>query len=175
MKQMKQNSGGFTLIEIMVTLLVLSIGVSAMAVMQVRAIKSNQNAFSRSDANFIAISFLEEFKRLPFDDAGLTAGNNLDAGKAPAGGNPNPAAADNQFNAAGFPALANLFQIDGTTIIDGAGRRYTLFWNVDKTPVNFGGVTYTPFCTIRLFVYWNTLLGPNSISITTIKFNNLEA
>ncbi len=167
-----KNNNGFTLIEVMITLAVLFVGILAMSLMQVQAIKGNSSAFSRTNANAIALTFLEELRRIPFDDSNLTAGTDLNAGKAPAGGNPIPANADHQYNPANFPALSGMYQISGNNIVDNSGKQFQLFWNVITTSITVGTNTYSPYCTIRLFMYWNTLMGSNSLSITTIKFNN---
>ena len=171
-----KNKGGFTLIEVMITMLVLSIGILAMTMMQIKATHGSSSAYSRSRANSIALTFLEELKRLPFDDNNLTgsAGANLNAGIAPAGGAPTPASADHVYTAANFPFLTNMFQTSGTDILDTTGKAYQIFWNVDKSPITIGTDTYTPFCTIRLFVYWNTPLGRNHAIITAIKYNNIK-
>ncbi len=168
------NHSGFTLIEVMIAILILGIGISAMVAMQVQAIKGNQTAFYRTDANAVALSVLEELKRLPFDDPNLDPGADLDAGRAPSGGAPNPAAADHLYTPANFPALSGIFQVSGTDLITPTGKRYQLFWNVLKPSIVIGGDTFTPYCTIRLFVYWDAMMGTNSICMTTIKFNNLE-
>jgi len=171
-----KNKNGFTLIEVMITMLVLSVGILAMTTMQITATNGSSSAFSRSRANSIALTFLEEIKRLPFDDTALagTAGANLDAGIAPAGGVPNPALAAHRFNAANFPFFANMYQASGTDIRDTTGKVFQIFWNVDKSPIAIGTDTYTPFCTIKLFVYWDTPLGLNHLVITTIKYNNVK-
>lgn len=172
MNMLKTNNKGFTLIEVMITLVILSVGILAMSLMQAQAIKGNSSAFSRTNANAIAFTFLEELRRIPFDDSDLTAGTNLDAGKAPSGGNPLPTNADHQYNPANFPTLAGMYQVNGNNIIDNSGKEFQIFWNVTTTSITTGTNTYIPFCTIRLFMYWNTLMGVNSLSITTIKFNN---
>lgn len=168
----QHNNSGFTLIEVMITMVILFVGILAMTLMQVHAIKGNASAFSRTSANAIALTVIEELRRIPFDDANLTAGTNLDAGKAPAGGNPSPANADHLYSPANFPALASLLKLTGNNIIDASGNEFQLFWNVTTTSLVVGTKTYIPFCTIRLFMYWDTMMGLNSLSITTIKFNN---
>jgi len=167
------NNKGFTLIEVMITIVILFVGILAMTMMQVQAIKGNSSAFSRTTANAIALTFLEEFRRIPFDDANLTGGTNLDAGKSPAGGNPVPEDADHQYAPENFPALSGLYQVNGNNIVDTIGNEFQIFWNVMTTSITVGTDTYEPSCTIRLFMYWNTMMGMNSLSITTIKFNNL--
>ncbi len=161
-----KNKNGFTLIEVMITMLVLSIGILAMTAMQIKASNGSSAAFSRSRANSTAITFLEELKRLPFDDTNLTGVANADL---------NTVNADTHYyTAANFPFLNNMFQSSGTDIVDTTGKVHQIFWNVDKSPITIGTDTYTPFCTIRLFVYWNTPLGQNHVIITTIKYNNIK-
>lgn len=171
-----KNENGFTLIEVMITMLVLTVGILAMTIMQVKATGGSSSAYSRSRANSIALSFLEELKRLPFDDTNLTgtAGANLDAGAAVPGGDPTPANAAHVYSAANFPFLTNMYTASGINIMDTTGKTYQVFWNVDKFPMPIGTSTYTPFCTIRLFVYWDTPLGKKHLSITTIKYNNIK-
>lgn len=167
------NNKGFTLVEVMITIVVLFIGILAMTMMQVQAIKGNNSAFSRTTANAIALTFLEELRRIPFNDANLTAGTDLDAGKAPSGGNPTPENADHLYNPANFPALSSMYATNNNNIVDDSGKEFLLFWNVTTTSIVVGTKTYTPFCTIRLFMYWNTMMGMNSLSITTIRFNDV--
>lgn len=165
------------MIEVMITIVILMIGIMAMAMMQIGAIQGNSTAFSRSNANSAALTVIEELKRLSFDSAHLTAGGNLDAGAVPAGGTPNLAAADNTYNPGAtddLDALDNLYTADGNYLVDRAGHRFQLFWNVSNTTITVGGTTYTPYCTIRLYMYWDTRKGGNSLNITTIKYNNTE-
>jgi type IV pilus assembly protein PilV len=172
--KLNNNNKGFTLIEIMIAIVVLSIGILAISIMQIKAIKGNSNAFSRSYANDISRTFLQELKRLPFDDANLTAGSDLNAGMAVGAGNPTPADADH-FNPSTLSTIANMYQVVGTDIIADTGTRLQIFWNVDKGDgIQVGDETFTPFCTIRLFIYWETPLGRNHLNITTIKHNHIE-
>ncbi len=157
-------------------MLVLSVGILAMSIMQMKATGGSSSAYSRSRANSIALSFLEELKRLPFDDTNLvgTAGANLDGGIAVAGGDPTPANAAHVYNSANFPFLTTIYQSNGNILVDTTGKNYQIFWNVDKSPITIGIDTYTPFCIIRLFVYWDTPLGKKHLAITTIKYNNIK-
>lgn len=171
-----RNKNGFALIEVLIAMVVFAIGVLGIAAMQCRSVTQNRVAYDRTKANAVAVTVLEELKRLPFDDPGLAAGGgDLDAGKAPAGKDPTPGDADQVFDPALFPALAESYQIDGNNnIVDGDGRRFQLFWNVLRATFTVGADTYTPYCTIRLFVYWDTPLGKNHIETTTVKYNNVE-
>ncbi len=172
--QIIKGNKGFTLIEVMITILIMVIGLSAMTIMQIQAMKGNQSAFSRSSANTIALTLVEELKRLSFDDTNLIAGGNLDAGKAVGLANPTPALADHLYVPANFPALTNTFQVNGNNIVGSTGTEFQIFWNVQKPVINFGGKSYIPICNLRLFMYWNTPMGRNSLIITTIKYNNTE-
>ena len=168
-----KNNRGFTLIEVMITIVVLFVGILAMTMMQVRAIKGNQSAFSRSSASSVALTFMEELFNLPFDTVSSTAGGNLDAGSAALnGGTPAPANADNVFNPAVLTTLSNMYSQNGNNVVDQMGNEYQLFWNVSNTTVTINTLTYTPSCTIRLFMYWNTPDGRNSLVITAVKQNS---
>jgi len=171
-----QNRNGFAIIEVLIAMVVFAIGVLGIASLQYRSVHQNRVAYDRTRANALAVAVLEEFKRLPFDDPNLDpVGGDLDAGKAPAGGDPTPNSADKVFNPAQLPVLANSYQpAVNNYIVDGAGRRYQIFWNVLKPVYNVGTDSYTPFCVIRLFVYWDTPLGKNHIEITASKYNNVE-
>lgn len=169
------NSNGFTLIEVMITTFILAVGILGMSLMQMRALNASSSAFSRSSASTIAESFLEELKRLPFDDSNLdgVANADLNAGAAVGGGAPNPAAAAHQYDPANFSFINNMFTVSGSDIVDSNGRKYQIFWNVDKTPILIGVTPETPYCTIRLFLYWNTNTGMDHLALTTNKYNNL--
>jgi|GEM_PF-565024 len=181
-----KNDSGFTLIEVLVAMLILSLGIIAAAAMQLSAAQGNNSASYRSAATHLGLSFLEELKRMDFDDTSTYLGENangisLDDGKAEANaGQALPISVDHQFIPADFPSFASAYQLVGQTLVDNKGHQFTIFWNVDyeKTagsPVeSSSGVP--PYCTIRLFVYWNspTDSGRNHLEFTTIKYNNVK-
>ncbi len=172
-----KKNDGFTIIEVMITMLILMIGIMAMTLMQVRAIQGNSSAFSRSNANTIALTILEELKRVPFDSSNLTAGGNLVAGAVPAGQTPDFTAVDNVYDPLAdddLNSLDNMYTTNGNFLVDRSGHTFQLFWNVENTTITIGGSTYTPYCTIRLYMYWDTKNGGNSLNITTVKYNNTE-
>jgi len=174
-----KNKSGFTLIEVMITMLVLSVGILAMTMMQIKATHGSSSAYSRSRANSIALTFLEELKRLPFDDVNLTGVASANSAALEANLNTGigvipPPPPTHVFSAGNFPFLNNMFQTSGNDILDTTGKAYQIFWNVDKSPITIGTDTHTPFCTIRLFVYWNTPLGRNHVILTAIKYNNIK-
>jgi type IV pilus assembly protein PilV len=169
-----KDKKGFTLIEVVIAMAILSIGILAVTAMQIEAIRGNADASVRSQANAVALSVLEELKRLPFDDANLTAGANLNAGMAIAGGTPTPASADHVYAPGQMPLLSNIYRVIGTNLVDSSGTNYQIFWNVDKTPVVIGTESFIPFCTIRLFMYWDTFMGTNHLEVTAYKYNNIK-
>lgn len=171
-----QNKNGFAIIEVLIAMVVFAVGVLGISSMQYRAVHQNRVAYDRTRANAVAVAVLEELKRLPFTDPNLAAGGgDLDAGKAPPGGDPAPNDADQVFNPAQLPVLANSYQVSANNyIVDGAGRRFQIFWNVLRPVITVGTDNYTPFCTIRLFVYWDTPLGKNHIETTALIYNNVD-
>lgn len=169
-----KDEKGFTLIEVIIAMGVFCIGILGVMAMQIQAIQGNAGASSRSQANTVALSVIEELKRLPFDDVNLTAGANLNAGIAVTGGTPTPDAADHIFIPARLPLLSNIYQVSGNNIVDNSGTRYQIFWNVDKTPVVIGTNSFIPLCTIRLFMYWDSAQGTDHLEITAYKYNDID-
>jgi type IV pilus assembly protein PilV len=164
---------GFSLVEVLIAMFIFSIGILAIANLQYRSILHNKSAFDRTQANAIASTIFEELKRLSFNDGNLTEVNgDLDAGRASAGTDPDPSLADHVFDPALLPVLNSSYQVDGNNIIDGTGRRYQLFWNVQHDVAVGTAGTPAPFCTIKLFMYWSTPLGRNHLEMTAVKYNN---
>ena len=123
----------------------------------------------------IAENILEELHRLPFDDANLEdKGAGLDAGKAVGSGEPAPGDAAHRYNPANFSVSNNALTLSGSNVMDDTGRVYQIFWNVDKTPLVIGTDSFFPYCTIRLFIYWDSDMGRNHLTMTTIKYNNTK-
>lgn len=55
-------TGGFTLIEILVTLLILSIGLLGVASMQVQGMRNNQSAYLKSQASILAYDMADRMR-----------------------------------------------------------------------------------------------------------------
>lgn len=66
---MRRLERGFNLIEVMVALVILSLGVLGMAALQATAIKQNQSAYMRSQANQLAYDLTD---RMRANNANLT-------------------------------------------------------------------------------------------------------
>jgi type IV pilus assembly protein PilV len=67
---------GFTLIEVLIALAIFSIGILAVASMQIRSINLNASAQMQSQATTLAVDWLERLKMLPYDHTDLDEGNN---------------------------------------------------------------------------------------------------
>lgn len=64
----KKATGGFTLIEAMITICILSIGLLALASMQTSAIRDNSFSSGLTEASALAQQKMEELMELPYDD-----------------------------------------------------------------------------------------------------------
>ncbi len=65
------RAAGYTLVEVLVALVVISIGLLGLAGLQVTALKQNQSAYMRSQATLLAYDLLERVRANP---SGLTPG-----------------------------------------------------------------------------------------------------
>lgn len=63
---MDKNQNGFTLIEILVTLAILSIGLLGMAALTIEVIRSNAQSRAYAEATILAQDKLEEIKRIGY-------------------------------------------------------------------------------------------------------------
>jgi len=75
LKQPAKVQGGFSLIEILIAIAVLSIGMLSIAAMQVSAIRGNAKSGNLTQRTTAASNHLEYLLNLPFDDSNLDAGN----------------------------------------------------------------------------------------------------
>lgn len=85
------DQNGFSLIEVLIALFVLSVGILGVATMQTVAIKGNANANRLSESTDWAADRAERFFAMDYDDAALQDTNNngalgLDNDEAPDGG-----------------------------------------------------------------------------------------
>lgn len=75
--------GGFTLVEVLVTALVMGVGLLGLAGLQLAGMKSNYSAFLRTEANFAAYDLLDRMRADPgaFVGRTLTFDPDVDSGK----------------------------------------------------------------------------------------------
>lgn len=146
------NQAGFSLVEALIAMVLLTVGLLAAGLMQISSMKANSNAAGRTFAVGMAQSELDNLRSLPMDDDLLDDSNGdgvvgLDDGIASGGIDPNPAAADQSKG-----------QVMGSD-----GRNYTVFWNVALDAPVDGAKT------LKLFVYWtDPKFGLNKVIMTTV-------
>jgi type IV pilus assembly protein PilV len=154
-----RNQRGFSLIEALIAMFLLSIGLLGAGLMQIGGIKANSNATGRTTGLSVAQSIMDDLRSLPLTDPRLSdtknMGNGLDDGRAVPGGQPVPGDADQLINP--------VFAPDGTNYTAADGLTYTVFWNVaEDSPLD--GTR-----TVRLFVYRNDQrFGLNRVVMTTV-------
>ncbi len=164
-----QNNQGSTLLEALIAILILTIGIFAAMTMQLNAGRASTAALARTDANNLSTSLLETFKKLDFDDPLLAQTNAVLL-------NDNN---DRTFTAATLPPdLQNLIQVSAPgAVTDNAGIVYQLSWDVRTvlaSEVLVGADATQLHKYIRVYMAWNTLMGQNSLEMTTIKYNNVS-
>ena len=72
------NQKGFTLIEVLISIVILSIGLLAIAGMQMASTRGNFFSHYLTQASYVAQDRLEFLDHLPYDDALLNAGTHND-------------------------------------------------------------------------------------------------
>ncbi|MFK5950519.1 MAG: prepilin-type N-terminal cleavage/methylation domain-containing protein [Methylococcales bacterium] len=158
MKLMTKSQKGFTLIEILIALVILSVGILGVGAMQLTSIKGNSKARQISEASNLAADRIELFMTLDYDAATFADadgdGTNEDTdgdGTDDNGGN---------FGLDDFTAAT----ADGAADDDGDGTN-DIFWNV---AVNHP-VADTK--TVRIIVVPQN--GGNNVKMTTIIENDI--
>ena len=73
-----RNERGFSLIELLISLTILSVGLLAVGRMQITSIKGNFSSGNVTNATVLAQSKLEELKRLSYTDSNLMSGQHSD-------------------------------------------------------------------------------------------------
>jgi prepilin-type N-terminal cleavage/methylation domain-containing protein len=71
----KEAEVGFTLLEVIVAISILSVGLLAVATMQTAAIRDNDNAYRVTESTTWAQDRLEALTALPYSDAALSIGD----------------------------------------------------------------------------------------------------
>jgi prepilin-type N-terminal cleavage/methylation domain-containing protein len=67
MSAIRRDSNGFSVIEVLVALSIFSVGLLALATMQISAIRTNGFAYRVNVATMLAQDLLEDYKRLGYD------------------------------------------------------------------------------------------------------------
>ena len=74
MKNPGSKRNGFSLIEVLIALVLLTVGLLALGGMQIVSIKGNSFSQQMTQATVLTQSKLEELKKLPFADSSLSSG-----------------------------------------------------------------------------------------------------
>ena len=117
----KNNSQGFTLLEVLIAISIFAIGFLAVAAMQITANKSTRRAVEVTEATAIASDRMERLMALPYGDSLLDPGNHPD----------NQGKYNIQWGVVAFSDV----NITGTTPVDAK----TINLNVSWDPVLSGG------------------------------------
>jgi len=152
MMEMKKSQKGFTLMEVMVAIVVLSIGIFAVGTMQIRAMRANQYARELTEAVTLAQKQIEEMMFWDYDDARLTDGDGVDAGTAGLGNNPDDRDPAKQKEPDERHPNNPIRQ-------EGVAQTYNLYWNV----VEDSPITNTK--TIAVIVTWDSKGVQWSVSV----------
>ena len=137
-----ETERGFTLVEVMIAIVVLTIGILALFTLQITSTSGNATANRYSTASVLASKKIEEILGLPYTDASLQ-----DTGVFGLNGlNSNTAAT-----------------ADGTTTFQYPDGAYTLYWNVaDDQPL-------PNLMTIRVIVYKTDTDQTRSVTMNYVK------
>lgn len=115
-----RHSGGMTLIEVLVTMVIMSVGLLGVAAMQLATVRNNSDAFVRSTAAVLAADMLDRMRANRGD--ALANAYNVDFGATPAE-TTNPAREMREWKT----VLRNqLPQGDGAISTDAANRVVTI-------------------------------------------------
>ena len=139
LKNKIDESEGFTILEVLIALAILSIGILGVAKMQLSAISGNSSSRGLTEAATLGQQQLESLMSLSYTDA-LLADTNVD-------GTNQDTNNDGLDNDGGNFGLDETAAADHTTTIDTV---YNLFWNIaEDEPV-------TGAKKIRLIVQWKS-------------------
>jgi prepilin-type N-terminal cleavage/methylation domain-containing protein len=73
-----KSEKGFTLLEVIFSVSILTVGILAVASMQVASIRGNAFAWKTSEASIVAMGQIERLMDLTYNDAVLTAGDHTE-------------------------------------------------------------------------------------------------
>lgn len=135
---------GFTLVEVLIAVLVLSIGLLGLASLQASSLRNNYSAYMRSQAAILAHDMADRIRSNPTAAAvlagpysNITASPATDTGCASSACNPTDVATHDAFQ--WFQNLATLPGGTGTVIGNGINFTVTVMWDDEKRGVTGTG------------------------------------
>jgi type IV pilus assembly protein PilV len=164
-----KRQAGFTLIEVLVSLVVFSVGILAVNAMQTTSIIGNGKSRGYSEGVNAAVDTMERLLALDFDAADLDDDDGADDGSDDGDGT----AQDTDTPLDGVDddgdnyGLDDLVNPDGNTV-SGDGR-YTVFWNVANDFPLTNETVNESVKTVRVHVTWSERGETKTVSITNIK------
>ena len=114
-KGLKQREGGFTLLELMVAIVILSVGILGVATMQTSAMRANLRGYQMTEATTLAQDRLEYLLTQPFA--------NLVAGTHQADPDPNNPRPEITYDVEAVPGLAGGWLITVKVQLQGQRQR----------------------------------------------------
>lgn len=166
-----KNKNGFTLIEVLIAIVILSIGLLGIGQMQLMGIQGNASARGFSEASALGQDKMEELINLPYTDTALndTDGDGTGQDTTTGGGVVN--GIDNDDEGVAVDGIANfglddIVSPDGSELQIGAtNTQYTISWNiaVDSPAANAKH--------IKVLVQWSNKGRISTISMDRIKSN----
>jgi len=127
-----QGKRGFTILEVLITVVILSVAILALSSLQTKAVGTNYTSHRMTIATTLAQEKLEELQNLPYTDSQLT-----DTVSNFTSGNFNWSLAVDHTNIDGLTGVANPIDETGAAVPAGSGSAgYWREWNVaDNTPM----------------------------------------
>ena len=150
-----QSENGFTLIEVLIAMVVLTIGILSLYAMQMSAIRGNSHANRLTEASTWNADQVEKIIGLHYSDANLKDINGDGTNK--------------DLDRDGIDNYGNNFGLDNATVATADGNiftsdgKYTIFWNVAKD------VPMPNLKTVRVIVKDNSKILSTPVVFTYIK------
>jgi type IV pilus assembly protein PilV len=168
-KTFTKNQLGFTLIEVLVSLVIFSVGILAVNAMQTTSIIGNSKARGYSEAANAAAATMERLLSLDFSAADLDDDDGADDGIEDGDGTAQDTLIplDGVDDDGGNYGLDDLKNPDGTEL--SADGRYTVFWNIANDLPRTSNTLNESVKTIRVHATWNERGETKTVTITNIK------
>lgn len=134
-----KNNHGFTLIEVLVSIVILSIGLVALSLMQVRAVKGNATGSAITQLSWVAMDRIEFLQNLSYDelvalDQGTAGELGLDDGSVAKLSK----TADGKSNDADYPGFTVVWNVaDDTPGADSVAVRVFVIRDRDSKQVQY--------------------------------------